>query len=127
MPVLDFSDVKGLEAIPEGTYRCTFADAEKKKGDKGDFYKVKFTVTDDEDEYNGRSVIRNYSLSPKSLWAFKNLCLALGADADDFAGEVDTDEMLIGLKGAECDVTVTIRQFEDRDVNNIEKVVAPGF
>lgn len=130
-PVVDFSAVTELTALPQDTYRCTIADFSSESGPKGKYYKVKFTVTDDESEYNGRSVYRNYSLSPAALFALKRFMLAAGTDALKFAGPLDTDEEMIALKGAEVDVEVKHRDFNDggeiRVVNEVGKVSSPGF
>lgn len=139
MPVFDFSTVKELEAVPADTYRCTIADATREKPGPGsrtgaEYYKVKFTVTDEDNEYNGRSFYRNYSLSPNSLWALKQFFITAGIDPDDLAKEVDTDELMLEVKGEEVDVTVSVREYSsgrDADdmklVNQVDKVRAPGL
>lgn len=134
MPVIDFSNVKALEAIPEDTYRCTIGDVERKKPTdpkKFEYYAVKFVVADEDSEYNGRSVFRNYSTSPNSLWALKQFMLVAGTDPELFEGEIDVDEEMINLKGAEVDVQVAFRTYvqdgEEKIGNEVRKVTSPGL
>lgn len=130
MPVIDFSGVKELEALPDDTYRCIIGDVSREKPTdpkKHEYYKVKFSVSDEDSEYKGRSLYRNYSLSPQSLWALKQFMIVAGTDPEVFAGEVDTDEEMTALKGAEVDVVATTKPYGDKMVNEVVKVSPPGF
>lgn len=131
-PVIDFSNIKENELIPKGVYPIRFAEFEEKEGDKGPYYTVKLSITDADDEGNiGRSLFTNVSCSEKSLWAFKNFCIALGADKKAFESDdgVDTDEMLESLIGAEGRARVVHKRIPDQDriVANVAAVLAPGF
>jgi len=130
VPVIDFSGVQELEALPEDTYPCIIADVSRevaKEAGKYDYYKVKFTVSDDSSDANGRAVYRNYSTSPKSLWALKQFMIIAGTDPEKFEGEVDVDEEMLELKGADVEVTVAVKTYNDKLVNEVTKVAPPGI
>ena len=129
-PVVNFEGVKDQgELIPKGLYNARFSEFEEKDGDAGVYYNCMFVLDTDDPETNGRKVFNNVSVSEKSLPFFRKFCLALGADKEDFSGDVDTDEMMERLVGEECRVRITHKKIKDEDriVHNVAAVLAPGF
>ena len=125
LPSIDFSGIKDLEAIEADTYDAVLDEFELKQGPKGDYYSLKFKITDG--EFEGRSQWRNISITPNSLWAFKRACIALGADPGQFDGSLDTDEVLESVLGNPCRIKVSVREYEGRNTNQVDAVLAPGF
>lgn len=126
-PIIDFSEVKELEALPAGEYSCIVSDVKRvDKQGKDSYYAVKFTVSEDDSEYNGRTLFRNLSTSAKSLWAIKRFLLTCGADEDVFDGDVDLDEAFAEIKGAEviCVAAVKLYGEPEREVNEVVNIKA---
>lgn len=131
MPVLNFSGVKELEAVPAGEYLATIADvkwnAKPKNGSEHGYYAVKFTIADDDSDYKGRSVYKNFSVKPDALFATKQCMIAAGVDADKFAGDVDLDEEWAELKGAEVVVVVSTREYNDKIQSQVDRIREPDL
>ena len=126
---VDFSGVSdSFEPIPVGDYDAVFTGfkIDKSKSTEGAFNAVlEFTISDP--EYSGRKAWANRSLLPQSLWVLKRAMVALGADADDLSGPIDLEEELDALKGADCRLRMSIREYEGRQNNQIDEVLAVGL
>lgn len=127
MPTVDGSSIKDFDPI-EGTFVCRLEKFEntKAKTDKSDNVNMTFVV--DEGEYAGRKLFVTKSLKPQALWSFKQICVAMGADPEAFAGQFDTDDILRELVGAECRIKASIQTdgpYAGRQA--VDEVLAPGF
>lgn len=128
MPVFDFSNIKSMEALPDGLYNVTlseYAFVPKSKSTGNPMVRLVFTVLDD--EYKDRKLFKNYSLVPQALWAYKLGMVALGVDESVFDGEVDIDEIGAQVSGAECSVEVSTRPYNGRMTNNVDKLHPAGY
>lgn len=123
MPLINASDIKELEPLPAGWYEARFAKFENGESAKGDDkIDLQFEVTE-VGEYEGRKLYRTHSLLPQALWALKNTCLALGSDPEDWVGEIDTDDIMGELIGADCRLKVSQSTYEGRITNRVDQVL----
>lgn len=125
---VDFSGVStSFEVLEEGLYPGKLADfkyvAVSKSSGKP-YYQLEFDITEPE----GRKAWRNYSLQPQSLFAIKRALIILGADEDDLEGEIDLDEVLPQLIGADCTLALVIDNEYDPDEprNKVAKILPAG-
>lgn len=129
MPKIDFSDVKPLEPIPDGDYEATLTAVElieKKASTKAPYLKLEFTVQE-EGEFQGRKLFRNASLSPDSLWAYKQSMIALGSDPEIFEGELDPLEVAQDNIGNSCSLSVSQTEYEGRPQNKVNRIRELAF
>lgn len=123
MAKINLSDVGEFKAMPAGTYRAALTGFELKQSKTGnDYIKAEFTIQDD--EFSGRKQWKNYSLLPQSLWVMKSELVKMGCDVDllnDPEG-IDPEEIFAGMIGAMCKISISVRQYNGKDTNNIEKV-----
>lgn len=112
MPTIDFSAVKDFEPLPKGEYTAALTKHEFGDSKQGQpKVKVQYTVSDPE-EFAGRVIFKDYSLQAKALWVIKKHLVALGADPDEFAGDVDLDELLERLHGEEAIFDLDLKEGE---------------
>lgn len=126
-PIVDGSSIKDFAPI-EGTFNCRLESFANKEAKAKDSTNVNLTFIVDDGEYVGRKLFVTRSLKPQALWSFKKTCMALGADAEEFVGEFDTDDILRPLVGSECRVKASIQtegQYAGRQ--QVDDVLAPGF
>lgn len=131
MPKVDYSVIEEMDfsPVPDGLYDAVFSAWELKNGDKGPYYNCEFVL--EGDEYKNKKVWIILSLSPKSLWRFKNVMIRLGAEPDDMApgSDVDTDEIVAGQVGARCRLKLETEDYtsnagEEKSRNVIKDVLA---
>jgi len=125
-PKVDYSGTKTLEALPKAIYRARLSEFEFGETDNGPKIDMTFEVTDDHPDFQGRKLFRSHSLQPQALWASKQTFIALGADPEVFAGEVDLEDLLPDLVGNEVDLVVNVRKYEGEDRNEVRRVKRPG-
>ncbi len=130
MPSINFSSVPTMNIITPGTYAAKFDEFEEDVAgtDGSPMYKMTFVITE-EGEFKGRKVFRNHSLKEAALWAFKKTCIALGADPEAFTAdeEIDTDELLADLQGADCRVVLKTKKYEGEDRTDLRAILPPAF
>ena len=128
MPLIDFSGVSdGFEVIPEGIYDAHLEDwdyVEQSQSSGKPFLKLEF-ICDDPD-YEGRKFWRNHSAQPQALWALKRTLVRLGADPEDLADEVDLDDIMPNLVGAQCRLDITVEEYNGEDRNQVKDVLQSG-
>jgi transcription antitermination factor NusG len=112
--VLDFSEVKTRAAIPDGDYQVEVTDVEMKTASTGnDMLAVQFNIT--EGEYEGKTLYRNFVLTPQAMWVIMEFLQAAGWEIDGDEIELD-EEDLIGL---EVGATTTTEVYEGRPRSQI--------
>lgn len=107
MPIIDFSEVPGIEPVPEGNYLCEIVHAENAVSKAG-FDKIALRWKVLEGEFTNKLIFQDLPFHPNAVWRTKQVLLAVGYDAK-FAGEVDP-ESLLGSIGM---LTVNIRTSEE--------------
>lgn len=131
MPIVDFSQATELEPIPEDTYEAITESWEYHPSAKSSgkpYVGIKFAVSGG--EHDGRSLFRNYSLQPKALWAFKRALVRLGAASEDLTEELDLEDVMPPLMGAQCKLKVGQREYTDPDteetriVNDVQDILS---
>lgn len=129
MPTVDGSSIQDFEALPAGEYNCRFSKWTNKPSKAGDSDNVECQFTVEDGEFTGRTLFWTKSLKSGALWSFKQMCVALGAQPDEFKGVFDTDVVLQGVQGNECRLSVSVNppghQYEGR--NNIDSIKAAAF
>lgn len=95
MPKIDFSQVKGLEPVPEGWYDLTITQAEEKLSQGGNEV-INLTCKIDGGEYDGRVIFDMLVFSEKTLWRVKRALQAINPKAfgEKFKGEIDTEDLV---------------------------------
>jgi hypothetical protein len=112
MPVIDFSEVKGLEPVPEGTYRATVKEAKFGISSNGN-PKIDIQFSIEGGEFPGRVVFDNLTFTEASLGIVKAKLQGLGfpnnltidTDDEDGMGELCED-----MLGRAVSIHVTIQQ-----------------
>jgi hypothetical protein len=97
MPSIDFSEIKGMELLPDGWYNASIVSAKpgvsQNKNPKMDLrWKI------EGGEHDGRQLFDTLTFSPESLWRVKLTLQALGFPKD-FKGAVQPEDLL-GLTAA---------------------------
>ena len=109
MPVIDFSDVKGLEPIPAGEYLATIVHAEEKVSSAGnDMINLRWKV--EEEEFEGRIVFDSMVFTTAALFRVKNTLRGLGFPKS-FQGEVIPEDLI----GKSATIVVDIEQSTEVD------------
>lgn len=112
---LDFSNVRGNDPLPEGTYLLTLEHIEQKTSSTGKaMLQARFR-----EEETGTAVFENYLLQENCLWKLKELLSAAGLEC---AGNIDFDpESLVGLQFS---AKIVLEDYNDSEVNRIKKIYA---
>jgi hypothetical protein len=92
MPVIDFSDVKGLEPIPDDRYRLEIASAKEGLAESG-YEKIDLQCKVMKGKYENRVVFETLSWHPNAMPFTKKKLIGLGFDPD-FAGDVGADDLV---------------------------------
>lgn len=123
---VDFTGISdSFEAIPTGDYEAVFTGfkiAPSKSTPGEQVCVMEYTLGDA--EFSGRKAWANRSLQPAALFSLKRDMIALGADAEELAGPIDLEESLEDIKGAECVLSLSVREYEGRQNNQIDAVKA---
>jgi len=110
-PVIDFSDVKGPEPIPDGEYLLTITKAEFGESNSGaPKIDVTYEVTDG--EYQGRKVFDTISFHKNALMFTKVTLQQLGADV---TGKVDPEALAEEMLGLSLSAFVKIQESDQVD------------
>lgn len=96
MPVIDFSEVKDLEPIPQGSYLAEIVHAAEGLSKSSGEPKIDLRWKILEGDYADRQVFDTLAFHPKALFRVKATLKALGF-SDNFSGEVSGSD-LIGLQ-----------------------------
>jgi hypothetical protein len=115
VPKIPWSTVKD-NPVAEGDWNAKLTGFKLRtaKDSKNPYYSLEFTIDDDDaGDDSGRKMFRNYALTEKSLWAFKQVLTTLGADEEAFDDDTDVEEVLNDLMGAECMLTVVHNEYGD--------------
>ena len=127
MAKIAFSQATTLPVITVPRVGARFTEFEFKDSANGRYISLVFTVT--EEPHQGRKLFRNASLLPQSLWATKRTLIALGADEEAIAEDMEEEELqdLVGaLLGAPCTLGVKVKKYEGEDRNEVTRVSAPS-
>lgn len=128
-PSVDFTGVtEGFEPIPDGKQPATLEawewnDTPKSSNAKTDDPTVALTFRISDGEFEGRKMFRNYSMSRQALWAFKRALVRLGIDPSELDGDIDLDEIMPDLVGAECVLKIGHHMWEGEARNDIKDVL----
>lgn len=76
-----------FEVLPPGIYEVKLREVTPQDGQKAPYWKWEFEIV--EDDYKGRRLWMNTSLSEAALWKFKEVFKAFGVSPD-----TDTDELI---------------------------------
>jgi hypothetical protein len=131
MPKINFDGIKEFTVIPEGTYQAALSGTKlvaEARTSKQPYVELSFTIS--EGEHTGRRQFRNYSLQPQALWAFKQTMVRLGADPDEFTGELDLNdiaEITANYVGSPCQLDVGQREYNGELRNEVKAVLAPLY
>jgi hypothetical protein len=128
MPAIDFSEVKGLEPIPNGQYEATIVHAEVGTSKKG-FPKIDLRWQVDLADGSKRNVFDSMSFHPDALWRTKLTLQGLGFP-DSYSGEIGPEDLVgrsalitVGLDTGRTD-PATNEPYPDR--NRVIKVKPIG-
>jgi hypothetical protein len=118
---INFKDVPmGFEAVPAGRYRAVFGGGEWKEGKQAEYFRAEFTITGDSEEWDGRKVSTNWSLSEKSRPIIKQQLNILGIPENELESEeFDMDDAIAQLQGAACCIEVAINKEGYSNIKNI--------
>jgi hypothetical protein len=120
-PYVDWGEVNEEQGefapIPNGEYEAELTDQDRREGDKGPYYALTYTLTEEAGEFKNRKVWQNASISPGGAWKFKQVMLALGAERSDMSvgSEVDTDDIVAGVVGAKCRLRLKQKNYTKND------------
>lgn len=125
-----------FEPMPEDKYYSKFSGMEyreagvgKAKDAKDDYLSCEFTVTesiDGDGEFAGRKLWSNKSLAVQSLWAYKVMMLALGADPESLEGKIDTENDTKKFLGATVVLDVGVKTAPDgKPTNEVKGILSP--
>lgn len=125
MPRINLAGVGGFEPLEEGQYEATYVGGKytaKSKSSGQPSVSVTFQLS--EDGLENRKLFKNYSLQPQSLWAFKQLLVALGMDEESLEeGDFDVEEVLKELVGARVILDVTVGEYQGQKNNQVRRVL----
>ena len=115
------------DPLPENTYSAVVEKAEyiaqsKASGNPT----VAFTWIVNEGEHEGRKLFRSYSAQPNALVFLKQTLVALGVDPEKLSVEIDIDDVLADVLGNECNLEVTVGEYNGSPNNQVTKVRPAG-
>ena len=120
---LDFSGVEGgdFPIMDAGDYPATiFEIKQNPPGPSGyPFLSFTFKLKDSD-----RRLWRNYSLSPKALWALKTLLQRLGWSEEELGGEFNFDEKELLGKAVILRVSMNPNGYQNKPQNEVDDVMA---
>jgi len=118
---INISDLSDFEPLPEGIYTVMIESYEERVSQNSGNPYISWTyVVIEPEEYSGRKLWDNTSLSPEARWRLGNLWKACGFESDGSEVDIDTDEMV----GCTLKVLVTqapSRKDPLRNVNEIKR------
>lgn len=112
---IDFSNVKSIEPLEEGTYLATITKAEETtaKSSGNPMIKVEYEV-----EGTNNKLFDNFVLTDNALWKLKELFGALGYE-DEQIVDFDINELI----GQQVQLSVIVEEYEGKDVNRVKKIL----
>lgn len=114
---LDFSSVPSREALPEGVYELSIAEAEETTSSTGNpMLKITLDVVDDEQNHK---IWDNFVLIDKCLWKIKEFFESLGIDTTEIV-DIDPAELL----GLTVKAKVIQDEYEGNVQNRVKKYLA---
>jgi hypothetical protein len=127
---MSFSGVTN-DVVTPGNYICTltgvkFNEASQSSGKP--YIAAEFTIVSDEDEntqFAGRKVFRNFSLQSQSLFALKGAMIALDADPEIFESEEEFDiveYLKENLIGNQAILTITNEDYQGEPRARVGKI-----
>lgn len=111
MPSIDFSNVKGLDPIPQGSYTAEIVHAEAGVSQSGN-PKIELRYKVVGGDYDGRLVFDSLSFHPDALWRTKLNLTALGFPKD-FSGDIEPSDLI----GRQAVLSVTIEESRGNDAD----------
>lgn len=125
MPKINFTGVG--DPLPEATYsavveKALYVAQSQSSGNPT----VALTWIVNDGEYEGRKLFRSYSCQPNALVFLKQVLVALGVDPAKLSTEIDIDDVLEDIIGAECNLEVTIGEYNGSPNNQVTKVKPAG-
>lgn len=124
---VNFGDVEGFDALPEGTYTATIEKIEyrpAKEAGKSPYLNVEYTVSEPE-EFAGRKVWEVLSWAPKALFRMRDFFRAAGFEDDEYDLDVDEESGLLldpDLSGEAVEVTIENEIYNKKEVNRVVAV-----
>lgn len=120
----DDSDFKNFEPIPAGIYnaRVDASSMEVKKAASGNDYVSLCYVIEGDEEYSGRRVFDNYTISKKAQWKLANVLLALGVIDNTTRKFVLQPEM---VHNKPCRIKVSQEEYNGKLYNRVDTVMPP--
>jgi len=125
---ITLSGVKdSLDPVTPGEYPITLTEVNEGVSEKGNpKIDLKFTITEEADEFGGRSLFMSVGVTDQSLWRVKQVLRALGADDSVLEGDdVDLGEAFGELIGMEALGKVRSEMTPDgRKVSRLHQITA---
>jgi hypothetical protein len=124
---VNFGDVEGFDALPEGVYTATVEKIEyrpAKEAGKSPYLNVEYTVSEPE-EFAGRKVWEVLSWAPKALFRMRDFFRAAGFEDDEYDLDVDEESGLLldpDLAGEAVEVTIENEIYNKKEVNRVVAV-----
>lgn len=111
-PVIDFSEVKGIEPVPAGQYLATIVHAENKTSNAGnEMINLRWKIeADSKEEGDGRIIFDAMVFTENALFRVKRTMQAIGF-GKKFKGEVHPEDLL----GKSALLTVDIQPSDQID------------
>lgn len=112
---LDFSGVKSIEALEEGTYMATIEVVEETvaKSSGNPMLKVKYSV-----DGTNNKLFDNFVLTDAAMWKLKELLGSLGYDTSEIV-DLDVNELV----GQQVQLIVIQEEYEGNTVNRVKKIL----
>ena len=119
-PLVDFDNIeeRNFDPVPDAIYDAAFTGWElvpPKEAGKFPYYNCEYTLRGG--DFNNRKVWKILSLSPGALWDFKGDMLVLGCAPEDVGpgSQVDTDDIIASVVGAECRLALKQKTYPKKD------------
>jgi len=127
---VNLADVdSGFEPIPAGSYPCKVTDIELTKtsaqAKNPDVPMIKFELTVQGGDYDGRKVFTNAVLLPQTMFNLKGIMEASERFTEEElnASQLNVQDIMEKLEGADVGAKVIIKPYQGEDVNNVKRVI----
>lgn len=122
------ADDAGFSVLPNGEYDSVVETAEAKKSSSGkDMISCRFTV--EAGPHAGRKVFNQFVISPENATAlgffFRHMA-SFGLDSSYFEKSPALEQVASDLSGRRCRVTVSTREWNGQERNQVEKILPPA-
>lgn len=120
----DESDFTSFEPVPAGVYnaRVDASNMEVKQSQNGNDYVTFCYVIEGDEQYAGRKVFDNYTISKKAMWKLTNVLLALGVIDNTTRKFVLQPEM---VHNKPCRIKVSQEEYNGKLRNRVDTVMPP--